>query len=435
MPTNRPPDNSAQPRPQAYAWVIWIVAALFYSYEFFLRISPTVMVDDLMRSFHVSAETLGSLSAMYYYAYAIMQIPVGILLDRYGPRRLLTFAATMVALGSYLFATTNTLGIAEFGRVLMGIGSAFAFVGCLKLSAAWFPAKRFALVVGLTNMLGVIGAINGEAPLAYVVGQLGWRYTMHAAAIIGIALTILNLLIIRDAPYQQQISPREPLFPSNQELVSGIKKILRSKQTWLAACFGGLLVAPIAGFAELWSVPFLMQSYALTKPEAAGLSSVVFIGIAIGGPLNGQFSSWLGQRKLIMMIGAIGALFSLLAVIYVRLPSELLISVLLFCLGFFSSSMLLAFVVNCELHSKRISGVVIGFTNMLVMLGGTIFQPLIGFLLDENWQGKLTQGAHVFSLHDYHIALSLLPACQLLGIICVMFIRETYCCRVGEAVN
>lgn len=404
-------------------WIIWLVAALFYGYEFFLRISPEVMVQDLERTFAVSAAALGSLSAFYYYAYAVMQIPVGVLLDRFGTRKLLSLSALIVAFGCWLFATTTSLHIAEFGRLLMGVGSAFAFVGCLKLASAWFPRSQFALVVGLTNMLGVIGAINGEAPLAAFVDHVGWRSSMLYAAVVGFAIAILIMLVVRNQPKQAINKPSEPQL----DLWGGIRYIWCCKQTWLVAIFGSLMVAPIAGFGELWAVPFLQKLNHLSHVETAGIASLVFVGIAVGGPVNGWISGKLGKRSLIMLVGALFALASLCLIIYVPLKHAWLVGLLLFVFGFFTSSMLLCFALNTEYNPVNVSGVVIGFTNMIVMLGGVIFQPLIGVLLDDRWSGAMHQGARVYSIQDYQHALSILPISIIAALVLLLFIKDSYC--------
>jgi sugar phosphate permease len=398
-------------------WLIWIVAASFYSFEFFLRISPTVMVSDLMHDFAVDAAVLGNLSAFYYYAYAAMQIPAGFLLDRLGIRPLLTFAAILVAIGSFLFATTTHLPIAELGRVCMGIGSAFSFIGCLKLVRNWFSAKQLAIIIGLTNTLGVVGALTAEAPLAMMVDHWGWRQTLLIAGCIGALLALVIRVVIRDKPDNVEVRI------SQQDFFQSLSHVIRCSRTWLTAIYGGLMVAPIAAFTELWSVPFFMQADALTRTKAAALSSLVFIGIAVGGPLNGWLSGKLGKRKPVMLLGCLGAFLSFVLLIYAPLHSYPLIMTLLFCFGFFTSSMLLAFSINTEHNSTAVTGVVIGFTNMLVMMGGTIFQPLVGYFLDISQPGIITR----YSLPEYQHALILLPLCQLGALILLFFIRETFC--------
>lgn len=409
---------------KARAWVIWIVAATFYSFEFFQRVSPSVMINDLMQSFAVSAEQVGILGALYFYAYAITQIPVGMLLDKYGPRLLLTLAALGVAIGSWLFAAATQFWMVEVARIIIGIGSAFAFIGCLTLAAAWFPADRFALVVGLTNMLGVIGALAGEAPLAEFVHYLDWRAAMHIAGLVGIALSLVIWLIVRDRPSYSPVPVHYELKKKPHTLWYGLKLMITTPQSWLIALYAGLMVAPIIAFAELWAVPFLKNLYAIDKATAAEMVSLVFVGIATGGPFNGWLSGKVHYRKKIMYAGNILAIVVLMAIIFLPHLSIFIRSLLLFCLGFTVSSMLLAFPLNCEIQSPDISGTAIAFTNMVIMFIGAVFQPMIGKILDKDWMGNLINGAQAFNYQDYRIALSVLPVCLLISLLIIFFINE-----------
>ncbi|OGT31574.1 MAG: hypothetical protein A3E87_00280 [Gammaproteobacteria bacterium RIFCSPHIGHO2_12_FULL_35_23] len=408
----------------SYAWVVWIIAATFYAYEFFIRVSPSVMVPNLMRSFNVDAETLGILSASYYYAYAIMQVPVGVILDRFGIHKLLVLASLFVAGGSFLFANTDNLIIANLARVLMGIGSAFSFVGCLKLAANWFSIKQFSTVVGLTNTVGILGAISAQAPLATAVIYYGWRHTMFFVGIAGIVIAFLILLIIRDNPPISYLPKRTSNI---KRLGMGLLTVLRCHQSWLIAVFGCLLVAPVSGFTELWSIPFLMKAHHISRPFAGMLSSIMFIGIAVGGPTHSTFSNIIGKRKPILIVGAIGALLCFSAVIYLAISNIIILVSLLFLFGFFTSSMLLCFTIAAEINPKWATGAAIGFTNMLVMTGGTIFQPLIGHILDI--LGRTLYNGHFvthFTTSNYRIALSLLPICLITALILLFFINESY---------
>lgn len=415
----------------ARAWFIWGIAAVFYSYEFFLRISPGVMTNDLMSSFHIDATTVGLLSGFYYYAYASMQIPVGILLDTFGIRRLLTMAAGFVAFGCFLFATSQTLWHAEIGRVLMGIGSAFSFIGVLKLATNWFSEKHLALVIGLTNTLGVIGAITGGGPLANFVDTVGWRESMFIATIIGVLIAMLIFCLIRDYPRRAPTGIRHD-HSHAKHFWDGIFQVVKQPQSWLVAIVGGLMVAPVSAFTELWSVPFLQLAHHLSKTDAAFIASFMFIGIAVGGPTHGFISGSLGRRKPVIWCGALGALICLSAVIYLSIPSIIVLSIILFLFGFFTVSMLLCFAINSESQPVWATGVAVGFTNMLVMAGGTIFQPLVGHMLDHSWQGKMLDGVRVYTVDNYRGALSLLIGCLIIALIVIPFTKETFCECYGE---
>ncbi|PIQ44220.1 MAG: MFS transporter [Gammaproteobacteria bacterium CG11_big_fil_rev_8_21_14_0_20_46_22] len=402
------------------AWLIWIVSASFYAYEFFIRISPSVMVSNLGYDLGLDHLMIGYLSGVYYWAYAILQIPVGILLDRYGTKRLLVVAAVMVALGCYLFSIAQHADLLIIGRLLMGAGSAFSFVGCLKLASLWFSNRQFAIVAGLTNLLGVIGALIGEGPLAELVKHWGWRDSMLYIGIVGLFISLLIALLVKDGP-RVFGCPNQKQCRKRHQLLVGLRRVAGCRQSWVVALFGGLIVAPIAAFTELWSVPYLTVAYQLDKPEAAFLSSFVFVGIGVGAPLHGWLSGRLNKRKPQLFYGALVALVSLACVIYLPVFNDFLLGALLFIFGFASSSMILCFAINREYHPDWASGVVVGFTNMLVMLSGTVFQPFVGRLLD----GLLH--ASTGELVAYRWAFLALPICQGLAMIMTRFIKETGC--------
>ena len=181
-------------------YIICTLAAMFYLYEFVLQVSPAVMTNELMHDLKLNAAGFGAMAAFYYYAYTPMQIPAGLLFDRYGPRLLITVALLICSLGAFFFGLTNDTAWASAGRFFMGIGSAFSFIGSLVLISRWFPAKYFALLAGLVQMMSSIGAILGEAPLADVVHQFGWRHTIMYVSAIGIFLAVLVWLLVRDHP-------------------------------------------------------------------------------------------------------------------------------------------------------------------------------------------------------------------------------------------
>lgn len=365
------------------AWFVWGLAVLFYCYEFLLQVSPGVMVSDLMRDFKLNAAQVGNLSALYIYIYAGMQIPVGILIDRFGPRRLLTFAAAICAIGSFLFGSAHLLSIAGLGRSLIGLGSAFAAISCLKLAANWFPLNRFALLTGLTVMVGMLGAINGQAPLALLIEHLSWRDSMQVLGLAGLVLAGLIYLIVRDNPADATTQPEASI--KKPRLWQGLKYIFGNKQTWIASIYGGLMYAPTTAFAGLWGVPFLMSVYHISRPAAAGMISFIFIGWVIGSPFWGWFSDRLQRRKSPLIIAAIGALCTMCCIIYlVNLPL-LGMNVLLLAFGFFSGGFLPVFSIVKEINPPQHNATALGFVNTLNMVGGALAQPFIGYILDFYW--------------------------------------------------
>ncbi|MES2211824.1 MAG: MFS transporter, partial [Pseudomonadota bacterium] len=278
-------DSSLSNKEIWFGWRSWIVLALFYAYEFTQRVSPAVMIPEMMADLGVTAAAIGSLSAYYYYFYALMQIPAGFLYDRFNPRKVILVASLLVALGSFLLGHAHTLILAQAARAIIGVGSAFAFVGCIKLGMSWLPFHQIPMMIGLTNLFGVFGAILGGAPLAALLKTTHWHTIFSYGALVGLALTLLIYQFVI-------LGPRLPLHTTAERkpLKQILIQVCGCRQTWLNAFYGALLVAPIAGFAELWGTPYLMLAYDITRPMAALLVSLIFCGIAIGGPTMGYLS-------------------------------------------------------------------------------------------------------------------------------------------------
>lgn len=388
---------------QLVAWMIWFSATLFYAYEFYIRVTPTVMFPDLIRDFHINTAELGILSAAYYYAYASMQIPVGLLFDRYGIRLLLIMAALIVSMSCILMAITSNVWIATIARILMGMGSAFSFIGCLKLARNWFSKKYLSIIIGLTNSFGIVGAIGSSMPLAYLLSKMSWRDTLILSGGLGLGLVILLQLIIKDVPDKNKENTE------SAHVLSVINEILTHPKTLLTALYGGLLVAPIAAFTELFSVQFLIDTHHMNRLMAANLSSFTFIGIGFGGPFFGALAAWIGKRRPIMYFGTVLAMLSFACLIYLPNLNDFIIMILMFYFGFFTSHMLLVFAINTERHPPWAAATVIGVTNMVVMIGGTIFQPLIGWLFDQASAIKLAESQQ-FS--HYGMVFAVLIVCQ-----------------------
>lgn len=354
------------------AWLIWFVAGLFYLYEFIHRVIISVMIPELSSSFHFSVAMSGILAACYFYAYGLAQIPVGLIIDRFGTRWALSLACLLIALSSFVFAGTENIAVAILSRICIGFGSAFAFVGCLKLGAVWFPARKFSFIVGLTNLLGVSGAIIGGRPIAYAVDRFNWRVVMYISGIIGSIIAILLLLIIRDQLAKHKI---------DRKFLLKLQALGKRKQIWLVALFAGFMVAPIVAYSELWGVSYLIEKYHLSKTNAAQITTITFIGIALGGPSIGYIASRISNLKLPLLFGAIGACFAFTSI----LVGKQLPIWTLYCLhilfGFFTSSMLICFALNTQEVATNKRATVVAFTNMVIMLSGAILQSICSFSL------------------------------------------------------
>jgi MFS family permease len=404
------------------SWYVWLAAGIFYLYEFIHRFVPNVIVTELMTEFDISAATVGSLSAYYYYAYSLMQIPVGILMDKFGTRTLLTFAAFCVTSGGFMFALTTDIQVAKFSRLLIGFGSAFSFVGCLKLGSHWFSAHKFAFIVGLTSLLGAFGAMLGGKPLVVSIDAIGWRNSLLIIAVVGIFITILLYKVIQDYNLNLPIKPTKA-EESATSYLQGILEIVKSKQIWLLSIFGSCMVVPIAAYSEIWGVTAIMQMHNLDRPLAAQITSFTFLGIAIGGPCIGLLSNYLQSHKIPMLFGVVGAIFSFSIIIHANNLPLIGITILHILFGFFTSCMLLCFSLCTEYIAVNARGTAIGFLNTIIMGLSAVAQPLIGWLLDKDLP-NLAVSSHIIQHYNFIAALNYLIVCQLIALIALLFIRE-----------
>ena len=380
--------------------IVCTIGALFYCYEFILRIIPGALQTELIAAFgHISAYSFGQLSAFYYFAYSPMQLPVGMLMDRFGPRRLLTFACLCCTLGSFLFTYSSSLFIAGSGRFLVGFGSSFAFVGVLSLAMQWMPRRYFSLVAGLITTLGMLGLVYGEVKLTELVVVTGLQQVLFLMVILGGILSVLIFLIIRDGPGGAHVK----MQPLNL-FFNNVGRVLKSPQVWLIGFVGACLYTSLSVFGELWGKTYLEQAHHLSKMQAAKSVSAVFLGWAVGAPFAGYFSDLTGKRVLPLFIGAFMALICICVVLYWPGLSYSTLNIMLFLYGVFSATEIIVFVMAKENSGAELSGTVFAATNMIVTLGGVIFQPLVGKLLDTFDSHDTQTGGYIYSVVDYQLA-------------------------------
>lgn len=409
-------------------FIVCGVGAFFYVYEFFLRVMPSAMTDELMRSFQIDAAGLGVMTAFFYYGYTPMQIPAGLLLDRYGPRLLLSLSMLVCAVGALAFGLTDSAIIASFARLFIGLVSAFAFVGALVLASRWFAPHYFALIVGLIQLMGCIGAIVGEAPVAVIVQQIGWRSTMFWAAAVGGIFAVIFWLVIRDRPVKTKNYAAHTSNHGHLNELQRLGKVLKNPQTWWIGLYAFSCWAPIAIFADLWGIPYLKVLYQTGAATAAVGVAIVWIGIAIAGPIVGWWSNKIGNRRAPLLLCSIAGLISSLMILYIPSIPWSLMCVALFLFGAAASSQSVTFGVVQDNNPSTAAGTAVGFNNMAVILGGVIFQPLVGFMLKAHWNGTMINGLPFYGLDNYRSALILLPLCSIIGILSSLFlVKETHC--------
>jgi sugar phosphate permease len=420
--------------PAWMSWLMWGLVAGFYLIGFFQRVAPAVMVDELMREFHIGGALLGNLSATYFYSYTVMQIPSGLLADGIGPRRLSAAAAFLAAAGTLMFGLADHLWMAYAGRLLVGAAVGVAFVTCMKLAGHWFPANRFATVTGVALLLGNFGGVLAGVPLSEAVSFFGWRASMVVSAAFTFALAVAVWLVVRDDPRERGFES----FLHASVIENGVlppmralRSVLARRETWLLLFAGGLSASPVLVFAGLWGVPYLTQVHGIDRSHAAALTSTMLIAWAVGGPALGAMSDRLGRRKLPYLASNVASASLWGVFLFWEGIPRILLYPLFAAIGFTSGALIIGFAHSREANHPGAAGAVAGVVNMGPIGFAAILQPLLGSILDGHWGGLLVNGARIYGASAYSAAFLWLFLSSGLSVAAVYFTRETHC-RIRE---
>jgi len=418
------------PPPLRVAFLVWGLGAALYLIGFFQRVAPAVITRELSTEFALTAASLGNLAAVYYYSYVAMQIPTGIVVDRWGPRRVIALGAAVAAAGTVLFAASSSFGLVALGRLMIGASVGVAFVAMLKLSTHWFHSSRFAAIAGLALAAGVLGAVSAGAPLRLAVDAFGSRAVIAVAGAATAVLAVAAWIFIRDDPAERGYASYMPTAHAaapKHSMLGGMRTVLKSRNVWLIFLINGGVSGPPLTFAGLWGVPFLTTHYGLTTAQAGGLASLLLVSWAGGGPFAGILSDRVRRRKPLYVGGAIISTLAWTAVFLVRgLPLPLLIALLVIA-GMSASVVMIGFAYAKESAPVRLAGSTSGVINMGNMLGGMIMQPAVGWVLDRYWDGALVAGARVYPFEGFRAGFSLMLAWLLVASICALLTRDTRC--------
>lgn len=404
------------------AWLIVAVSAAFYSYDVLLRIAPSVMKKNLMAHYDISAAKLSGITSVYFLIYAPMQMPVGVLMDRYGPKFLLSLSGIICAVGIALFSATTMVSVAAMSRFMVGLGSAFAFVGVLKLASIMLPPNRFAFVSGLTMALGMLGATIGDHLIANLLLIEGWQKICMQAAVLGGVLTLLMLYLIPYDVHHQQDGVERSSF---SEIWRSAKALIINPQLWLIALIGCLSYTPLTLYAEHFGIEFLQIKYDISHVQASSINSCIFLGWMLGGPLVCSLSDMMSSRKIPMILGLIVSLICCVLVLYSPVPIGLLPFIMVI-FGIANSVQVIVFPMARELSGAKYTATAVALTNMICMLSG-LMQGIVGWLYDYSYLVlQKTTPSELLPLISYRVAYLPLPVFLLCAIIFAVVMRETY---------
>ncbi|MBI4589494.1 MAG: MFS transporter [Candidatus Rokubacteria bacterium] len=413
-----------QPRPAPppwLPWVMWGIPAFIFLVAFFHRVAPGTVAKELMASFQASGALLGLLSALYFYAYAALMLPAGLLVDAYGPRRVVAVGGSFMGIGTLLMGWAWSSWPLFAGRLLVGLGASVTFVGALKVAAVWFSPRWFGTLSAITATMGVLGALVATAPFALLAGMIGWRWAFVSVGLISLCASLLCWAMVRDGP-----GAAEAALQSLGEIMKGTWRVLSNRHTWPPfLTFFGLYSA--SSNLMLWGIPFFRDVYGLPIGRAAIYATAPLIAILFSAPLTGYLSDRvLGRRRLpyVALCWLSVLLWGTFVLTLGRLSLSGLYS-LLFVTGAFGGAFVLTWPIGREVNPPPLAGVSVAVVNLGGFLGAALTQAPVGALLDSRWTGAMEGGARVYPLEAYRLAFAICALLVLGAALVAFLVKET----------
>lgn len=410
----------------SYRWVVWGVMVFAFMVVFFHRFAAAVVKDDVTRDFSLSATAFGAMASMYFYAYMIMQIPVGFLADSLGARITVSLGMFLAGAGSVIFGFAPSSLWLFLGRFLVGIGVSTVFVSIMKIQSQWFRDREFATISGATTLVGNAGGIFSQGPLALLISVVSWRAGFVAIGLLTVAIAALCFRFIRNRPQDLGLPPvnereiaRANLRPEPFSAVRGLKDVLSVRGILLATFFYLFNQAGFFALIGTWGIPWLVNAYGLSVQEASSYSVILIFGIMAGGFITGWISDRLGRRKAPMLVSSLIHML-LWAVILLSengMPPLGALKILFFFLGITNTAFVLAWSVAKELTSEKYTGLAISILNAAGFLSIAVCTSVMGWVLDL-FPDLTPSGA-------YRMAFILPLVSAVLSAFSVLFIPET----------
>lgn len=408
-------------------WIVFGTAILYYCFAYLLRVYPSVMEHHLLSHFNVSVKDFGFITGFYYFAYAPMQLPVGVTVDRIGARRSLLLGCIIATCGVLVFAETQTIHIALAGRFLIGLGAAFGYVTALKIASLWLPKRIFATAIGFLTGAGMLAAIATDNYLTHLIRITSFQNVLLFPAYIGAILFVLIFLFVKNKEGLNADNLPVSQNTSYKKLCLQLWEIMKKPQMWLIGLVGALLYLPSSVFVDAWAIPFFRTARGFTAQQGALAASLTLAGWIISSFVSGYLSDRYETRKIPLLIAGFGATIISSILIFMHIHNITAIYCLLFSLGIFCGPHPLCFSLSKENCSHDISGTAVAFANFVIMSGGMILQPVVGDILEhiDKIASSAGSSAH-YTGHDFSIALSVIPIGLLIACFCTFFIKETY---------
>lgn len=404
----------------ALPWLVCFSASLFFFYEFIQGNMFASIADNIMHDFNIKADKMSYLSSSYYLSNVIFLFIAGLVLDKYSTKKIIMVAMLLCVLSTFLLATAHSFYVALFCRFVTGIGSAFCFLGPIRLASRWFPPRRMAMVTGAIVTMAMTGGMLAQYPLTKLVAQIGWRDALMQVGYLGSVILVFMYFGIIDKSRHMISRVAKPV-----NVLAIIKQVYLNSQTMRAALYASLMNMAIAVFGAMMGTLYLVQRMGVSKEEAAIVNSMLFLGALIGGPFIGWFSDKIGLRVLPMKMGVIASIAILMIIIF--LPVSLYVmKILFFLLGFFTAAQIISYALVAESSPVALTATSVGVVSLLVQGGYIVYQNIFGALLTAHGEMQMLNGTPVYSLGDYQHAALILPLGLLLAYFALSGLKETH---------
>ena len=381
-------------------WSMWLLGSIFYAYQYILRVLPNIIMPDLMAKFDIDAATFGQFSGVYYLGYAAMHIPIGLMLDRIGPRKVMTVSILCTIIGVLPMVYADLWIYPILGRVLIGMGSSGAILGVFKIIRMGFPEAYFTRMLGVSVTIGLLGAIYGGQPVHYLLHTWGWEITLKMICIMGLILAVGTYIALPSTSFQTN---------EDSNIWQDLKSLCTHGRIFLICILGGLMVGPLEGFADAWGTSFLTIAYDIDPNLAATLPSFVFLGMCFGAPVIGYLAQKLGSYFATIFLCAVFMGIGFIWILTGTL-SITAISILFSIIGVFCAYQIIVIYKASTYVPERMVAVTNATANMIIMTFGYFFHGSIGGLMRIFWQGEMVDGSPWYSASVYATSLSLIPA-------------------------
>ncbi len=417
-----------------FRWLIFIVLALAYLFVYFHRLSLSVVANDLIKDFKTTASVMGLLGSTYFYCYAFMQLPAGLLSDSLGPRKSVTLFLIIASAGSIIFGFAPSIKIAFLGRVLVGLGVSMVFIPTMKILSRWFHPHEFAFMTGILNAIGGIGVLAATWLLALMTLFFGWRISFELIGCCTFIIVVLVWFIVRDHPEDKgwpsigelgkekgKVSGPVKQIP----LLQGVRRVISEKYFWPVAIWFFFDCGIFFGFGALWGGPYLMDVYGMTRAQAGTVLSMIAWGMIIGSPPLGFISDKLmkSRKKPFILCNLVLVIELVFLNIYPAGLPRIALYIFFFVFSISASSVVIfGFTIIKELFPVEIAGTSTGMVNLFPFLGGAIFMPLLGRVLDA--YPKSDAGG--YSIEAYSMLILILLGSSVLSLICTFLTKETF---------